>query len=175
MGKPNSNVPCETLVDELQAREHWKPGPLVDLLLTRSQTGINRVSTIYARLSEAVQRVWIAQLQALLIHGTLSSNDPIADKNYVLTEGAVPSCVSSHSRESITYVGRAIGTVKAAKWDKQFPQDLAREHVKLLNTVLPQDHYAFDRVIADIRTAVSEWLWLNVLTHKDVDEAVESL
>ncbi|KAI0639971.1 gamma-tubulin ring complex protein [Trametes polyzona] len=151
------------------------PGPLIDLLLTRSQTGIHRVSTIYTRLSEAVQRVWIAQLQALLIHGTLSLNDPLADKKYALLEGAVPSCVSAQSRDSITYVGRAIGTVKAAKWEKQFPPDLAREHTKLLSSVLPHDQYAFDRVIADIRTAVSEWLWLNVLTHKDVDEAVESL
>ncbi|KAI0756337.1 gamma-tubulin ring complex protein [Daedaleopsis nitida] len=165
----------ETLVDELQAQEHWSPGPLIDLLLTRSQTGIHRVSRIYAQLSEAVQRVWIAQLQALLIHGTLSPQDPLADKKYILVEGAVPSCVSMQSRESITYVGRAIGTVKAAKWDKQFPQDLAREHTRLLNTILPQDQYAFDRVIADIRTAVSEWLWLNVLTHRDVDDAVQSL
>ncbi|KAJ2981205.1 hypothetical protein NUW54_g10904 [Trametes sanguinea] len=155
--------------------EHWPPGPLIDLLLTRSQTGIHRVSAIYSRLSEAVQRVWIAQLQALLIHGTLSPNDPLADKNYALLDGAVPSCVSSQSRDSITYVGRAIGTVKAAKWEKQFPQDLAREHTKLLNSVLPQDQYAFDRIIADIRTAVSEWLWLNVLTHRDVEDAVESL
>ncbi|KAI0673693.1 gamma-tubulin ring complex protein [Trametes maxima] len=165
----------ETLVDELQAQEHWAPGPLIDLLLTRSQTGIHRVSAIYNRLSEAVQRGWIAQLQALLIHGTLSPNDPLADKSYVLLEGAVPSCVTHQARDSITYVGRAIGTVKAAKWEKQFPQDLAREHTKLLNSVLPQDQYAFDRIIADVRTAVSEWLWLNVLTHKDVDDAVESL
>ena len=165
----------DTLVDELQTQEHWRPGPLIDLLLTRSRTGIHRVSTIYARLAEAVQRVWIVQLQALLIHGTLSPNDPIADKNYVLTDGSVPSCVSVQSRDSITYVGRAIGTVKAAKWIKQFPQELAREHTKLLHAVLPQDQYAFDRIIADIRTAVSEWLWMNVLTHKDVDEAVESL
>ncbi|KAI0828947.1 gamma-tubulin ring complex protein [Trametes gibbosa] len=165
----------EALVDELQTQEHWPPGPLIDLLLTRSQTGIHRVSAIYARLSAAVQRVWIAQLQALLIHGTLSPNDPLADKTYVLLEGAVPSCVSVQSRDSITYVGRAIGTVKGAKWEKQFPQDIAREHTRLLSSVLPHDQYAFDRVIADIRTAVSEWLWLNVLTHKDVDEAVESL
>ncbi|KAI1793171.1 gamma-tubulin ring complex protein [Ganoderma leucocontextum] len=164
-----------TLVEDLQTQEHWRPGSLIDLLLTRSQTGIHRVSSIYARLSESVQRVWIAQLQALLIHGTLSPNDPLADKNYVLVEGAAPSCVSVQSRDSITYVGRAIGTVKAAKWDKQFPPDLARAHTKLLNTVIPQHQYAFDRVIADIRTAVSEWLWLNVLTHKDVDDAVESL
>ena len=165
----------DTLVDELQTQEHWRPGPLIDLLLTRSRTGIHRVSTIYARLAEAVQRVWIVQLQALLIHGTLSPNDPIADKNYVLTDGSVPSCVSVQSRDSITYVGRAIGTVKAAKWIKQFPQELAREHTKLLHAVLPQDQYAFDHIIADIRTAVSDWLWMNVLTHKDVDEAVESL
>ncbi|KAL1951143.1 hypothetical protein VTO73DRAFT_292 [Trametes versicolor] len=165
----------ETLVDELQAQEQWPPGPLIDLLLTRSQTGIHRVSAIYTRLSEAVQRVWIAQLQALLIHGTLSPSEPLADKKFVLLEGAVPACISAQSQDSITYVGRAIGTVKSAKWEKQFPQDLAREHTKLLSTVLPHDQYAFDRVITDIRTAVSEWLWLNVLTYKDVNEAVESL
>ncbi|KAH9913330.1 gamma-tubulin ring complex protein [Epithele typhae] len=165
----------DTLVDDLRTHEYWQPGPLIDLLLTRSQTGIHRIATIYDRLSAAVQRVWMAQLQALLIHGSLAPTDPIADTHYAFVDGAVPSCVSAQSRESITYVGRAIGTVKAAKWEKQFPQELAREHTKLLHTTLPQEQYVFDRVIADIRTAVSEWLWLNVLTHKDVDEAVESL
>ncbi|OBZ78964.1 Gamma-tubulin complex component 4 [Grifola frondosa] len=165
----------EALMVELEAQPHWKPGPLIDLLLTRSHTGIYRVASIHLRLCEAVQRVWIAQLQALLIHGSLSEKDPLASKDYVLLDGSVPSCISSQSRDSIMYVGRAIGTVKAAKWEKQFPRDLAIEHTKLLETALPQDQYAFDRIIADIRTTVSEWLWLNVLTHKDVEDAVESL
>jgi gamma-tubulin complex component 4 len=30
-------------------------------------------------------------------------------------------------------------------------------------------------VITQIRTNVSEWLWLNVLTQKDVEDAVDSL
>ncbi|PCH34048.1 hypothetical protein WOLCODRAFT_87225 [Wolfiporia cocos MD-104 SS10] len=165
----------ESLVDALQEQERWPPGPLIDLLLARSHTGIHRVAAIFSRLAEAVQRVWVAQLQAFLVHGSLSEKDPLASKDYALLEGAVPSCVSAQSRESIVYVGRAIGTVRAAKWERQFPRSLAMEHTKILEGVLPQDQYAFDRVISDIRTAVSEWLWLNVLTHKDVEVAVESL
>ncbi|KZT08538.1 uncharacterized protein LAESUDRAFT_696577 [Laetiporus sulphureus 93-53] len=165
----------EYLVDELQAKAHWEAGPLIDLLLTRSHTGIYRVASIHARLSEAVQRVWISQLQALVVHGTLSDTHPLASKDYTLLDSAVPSCLSAQSKDSISYVGRAISIVKAAKWERQFPRDLAMEHTTLLESVLPQDQYAFDRVIADIRTAVSEWLWHNVLTLKDVDVAVESL
>lgn len=165
----------EKLVEDLQDKRYAQPGPLVDLLLTRSHTGIHRIASIYSRLCDAVQRVWIAQLQAFVVHGTVSDKDPLASKDYTLLEGSVPSCLSAQSRESIAYVGRAIGTVKAAKWIRQFPRILAVEHTQLLETVLPQDQYAFDRVIADIRTTVSEWLWHNVLTRKDVEVAVDSL
>ncbi|OSX66932.1 hypothetical protein POSPLADRAFT_1130645, partial [Postia placenta MAD-698-R-SB12] len=165
----------EKLIEDLQDKRYAQPGPLVDLLLTRSHTGIHRIASIYSRLCDAVQRVWIAQLQAFVVHGTVSDKDPLASKDYTLLEGSVPSCLSAQSRESIAYVGRAIGTVKAAKWIRQFPRILAVEHTQLLETVLPQDQYAFDRVIADIRTTVSEWLWHNVLTRKDVEVAVDSL
>jgi gamma-tubulin complex component 4 len=168
-------IALESLVGELQARSQWHPGPLIDLLLTRSQIGVHRIASIYSHLCEAVQRVWIAQLQAFMIHGSLSSTDGLATPDYTLTEGAMPTCVSARTRDSIAYVGRAIGTVKAAKWDKQFPMQEAMVQTKLLDSVLPQDQYEFDRVISDIRTAVSEWLWLNVLTQKDVEDAVESL
>ena len=168
-------VALESLMEELQSQQQWKPGPLIDLLLSRSQTGVHRVASIYSRLSEAVQRVWIGQLQAFMVHGSVSPNDPLASSEYALLEGSTPSCVSIRTRDSIAYVGRAIGTVKAAKWEKQFPRQEAVEHTKLLDSVLPQDRYEFDRVVSDIRTAVSEWLWLNVLTQKDVDDAVESL
>jgi len=87
----------------------------------------------------------------------------------------MPPCVSIQSRDSIAYVGRAIGTVKAAKWVRQLPRDLATEHTKLLEGVLPEEQHEFDRVVAQIRTNVSEWLWLNVLTQKDVEDAVHSL
>jgi hypothetical protein len=87
----------------------------------------------------------------------------------------MPSCVSIQSRDSIAYVGRAIGTVKAAKWARQLPRDLAMEHTKLLEGVLPEEQHEFDRVVTQIRTNVSEWLWLNVLTQKDVEDAVDSL
>ncbi|KAH8099321.1 gamma-tubulin ring complex protein [Cristinia sonorae] len=165
----------EALVDELKAEEHWHPGPLIDLLISRSNTGVYRVASIHARLSEAVQRVWITQLQAYLIHGTLATIDPLASKNYALVDGSMPKCVSTQSRDSIAYVGRAIGTVKDAKWEKQFPRSVIVDHTKLLDAVLPQDRYEFDRVIGEIRTTVSEWLWLNVLTQKDIEVAVDSL
>lgn len=168
-------VALESLIEELQSRSEWRPGPLIDLLLSRSNTGVHRVADIYSRLCKAVQRVWVAQLQAFMIHGSLASTDPLASQDYTLLDGALPACVSPRTRDSIAYVGRAIGTVKAAKWEKQFPRQEAMAYTKLLDTVLPQDAYDFDRIVSDIRIAVSEWLWLNVLTQKDVDEAVESL
>ncbi|OCH96433.1 gamma-tubulin ring complex protein [Obba rivulosa] len=165
----------EFLMDELQADQEWHAGPLIDLLLARLRTGIHRIASIFSKLSEAVQRVWVSQLQAFINHGTLSAKDSLATIDYKLIDNSIPSCVSAQSRDSIAYVGRAISTVKAAKWERQFPRDIAMEHTKLLETVLPSDQYVFDRVISDIRTTVSEWLWLNVLTHKDVEVAVESL
>ncbi|KAL1741195.1 Non-catalytic module family EXPN protein [Schizophyllum fasciatum] len=164
-----------SLMDEIEEEKHWRPGPLIDLLQTRSNTGIRRISDIISRLCTAVQRVWMTQLTAFLIHGTLVQPDPLASEDYVLLEGAVPSCVSAQARESIAYVGRAIGTVKAAKWQKQLPRSLASDHAALLQTTLPEDLHAFDRVVTEIRTNISEWLWLNVLTRKDVEEAVDSL
>src|SRR6202034_3320082 len=95
--------------------------------------------------------------------------------NYSLLEGSTPSCVSVQSRDSISYIGRAIGTVKAAKWQKQIPRNLASEHTSMLADVLPEDQHRFDHVVSQIRTNVSEWLWSNVLTQKDVEEAVDSL
>ncbi|KAI0049254.1 hypothetical protein FA95DRAFT_1604512 [Auriscalpium vulgare] len=165
----------ESLVDQLVAETAWKPGPLIDMLLQRSTTGTHRIASIMARLSFAVQRVWRTQLISFLIHGSLSGADPLASKDYALLDGQVPSCVSAQSRDSIAYVGRAIGTVKAAKWENQFPRSLAFDHTLRLEEVLVEDQYAFDRVISDIRTNVSEWLWLNVLTPKDVNEAIDSL
>ncbi|KAF8078920.1 gamma-tubulin ring complex protein [Lyophyllum atratum] len=164
-----------SLVEELESEKHWRPGPLIDMLLSRSHTGVHRVADILSRLSVAVQRVWRTQLTAFLVHGSVSSVDPFASEKYAILEGSIPSCVSAQSHESIAYVGRAIGTVKTAKWQKQLPQSLAVAHTTLLENVLPEDQHAFDLVISQIRTNVSEWLWLNVLTQKDVEDAVESL
>lgn len=165
----------DSLIDQLEGQDYWQPGPLIDMLLARSHTGVHRIADILSRLSIAVQRVWKAQLTAFLVHGSLSSVDPLASDKYILLDGSIPSCVSSQSRDSIGYVGRAIGTVKAAKWQKQLPRDLALVHTNLLEGVLPEDQHQFDMVITQIRTNVSEWLWLNVLTQKDVEDAVDSL
>lgn len=164
-----------SLIEELESEKYWRPGPLIDMLLQRSHTGVYRVADILSRLSIAVQRVWRTQLTAFLVHGSLSTVDPLASEKYILLEGSVPSCISAQSRDSIAYVGRAIGTVKAAKWQKQLPRSLASTHTAMLETVLPEDQHAFDLVISQIRTNVSEWLWLNVLTQKDVEDAVDSL
>ncbi|KAJ6575264.1 gamma-tubulin ring complex protein [Mycena capillaripes] len=163
------------LVDQLEAEKTWKPGPLIDLLLARSHTGVHRISDMLSSLAVAVQRVWRTQLTAFVIHGSLSPVDPLASDTYTLEEGSMPACVSDQSRDSIAYIGRAIATIKNAQWQKQLPRNLASEHTKLLQDVLPEDQHAFDRVILQIRTNVSEWLWLNVLTQKDVEDAVDSL
>ncbi|KIJ22052.1 hypothetical protein PAXINDRAFT_174014 [Paxillus involutus ATCC 200175] len=165
----------ESLMTQLESEDQWRPGPLIDMLLTRSKTGVHRISDIMSRLSVAVQRTLRGQLAAFLVHGSLASTDPLASDSYVLLDGSLPSCISPQSRESIVYVGRAIATVKKKKWENQIPREQTLQHAKLLDTVLPEDQYKFDLVVCQIRTNVSEWLWLNVLTHKDVQESVVSL
>ena len=163
------------LVDELEAEKDWKPGPLIDLLLVRSRTGVHRIANIISRISTAVQFVWRTQLTAFLVHGSLSSVDPLSDADFNLSKGSIPSCVSVQTRESITYIGRAIAIVKVAKGQKQPSRDLAKEHTIMLENVMPEDQHAFDLVISQIRTNVGQWLWLNVLTKKDVDDAIDGL
>lgn len=164
-----------SLVEEIESEDDWKPGPLIDMLIARSQTGVYRIAEILSQLSRAVQRVWRTHLSAFVVHGTLSNVGPLASDSYVLTEGSMPSCITPQSRDAIVYIGKAIGTVKAAKWKKQLPIALAQQHTTLLESTLPEDYHAFDAVLSQIRTNVSEWLWSNVLTQKDVDDAVESL
>ncbi|KAF7347716.1 Gamma-tubulin RING complex protein [Mycena venus] len=72
----------------------------------------------------------------------------------------MPSCVSDQSRESIAYVGRAIATIKAAQWQKQLPRDLASEHTKLLQEVLPEDQHAFDRDVEDAVDSLGNYFLL---------------
>ncbi|PPQ99559.1 hypothetical protein CVT24_005345 [Panaeolus cyanescens] len=163
------------LVEELEAKDTWKPGPLIDLLVSRSKTGVHRIADIISRISISVQRVWRTQLTALLVHGSISSTNPLAGEDFALVEGSIPSCVSVQSRDSIAYIGRAIATIKAVKWQKQLPKDIAEQHTTMLEGVLPQDRHAFDMVISQIRTNVGEWLWLNVLTKQDIDDAIDSL
>lgn len=165
-----------SLFDELEARETWPPGPLIDLLLHRCRTGVHRVADIFLRLSNAVQRVWRSQVMAFMFHGSLSRQDPLASSSsFALLPGSMPSCVSAEIQDSISYVGRAIATVKAAKWQAQPPRSMALEQTKLLESVLPENQHAFNVVIQRIRVDVSEWLWSNVLTRSMVEDAVESL
>ena len=173
----------------------WPAGKLIDLLLTQvsecyarsgsslvsdddllqANTGVHRVSSIMSQLAESVQKVWRIQLQAFLVYGTISLKEPLARETYELIEDAIPSCVSAASKDSIVYIGRAVGTVKSMKWHKQVPSRLSLAHGKLIESVLPQEQRAFEVVIEQIRSEISEWLWSNVLTSADVDEAVDSL
>lgn len=66
-------------------------------------------------------------------------------------------------------------TVRAAQGEKQLPRAVATKHTKLLEKALPEDRHAFDTVISEIRTDVSEWLWTNILTKQMVNEALDSL
>lgn len=165
----------ELLLKQLESSD-WPAGTLIDLLLARSETGIYRVSSIMSSLAEAVQLIWRAQLQAFLVHGSLSAHEPIASSDtYDLCDQAIPSCISATTRESIVYIGRAIATVKSLNWHRQVPSTLSLAHSRLLDTILPQDQHGFDSAILKIRSDISEWLWANVLTAYDVEDAVDSL
>jgi gamma-tubulin complex component 4 len=165
-----------TLTEELSSTPDWKPGPLIDLLLRRSRSGVQKVSRILMELSQSVQQVWMTKLAAFLLHSSASvTSDSFADATYKLRDGSVPSVVSAQSRDSIAYIGKALGTAKDAEGQRQMPRPLVAGYVKLLESVLPERQHEFDRVIAEIRASVGEWLWLNVLTKADVDAAVDSL
>ncbi|KZV99286.1 hypothetical protein EXIGLDRAFT_640750 [Exidia glandulosa HHB12029] len=155
----------------------WYPGPLLDLLLERAQTGVHLTASIYVRLADSVQRVWKAQLACFVIHGL---PEQFADpEKHLPYPTSIPSCVSEDAADSIAYVGRAIAVVKrqTAQWRQrlELPRDLTVEHARLLDIVMPAQRHDFDAVIAKIRENVSEWLWKNVLTRKDVDETINSL
>ncbi|VDC01939.1 unnamed protein product [Peniophora sp. CBMAI 1063] len=167
----------EVLLADICGRpeSQWPPGLLIDTLLSRASTGTHSISDIIGRLACAVQRVWQTEIIALLVHGSLSSIEPLAESDYTLREGYVPSCVSATSRAAVSYVGRALGTVKAAQAQTRLPRELVARHTEILQDILVQDTYKFDRAVGEIRTNVSEWLWMNVLTQKNVDEAVDSL
>jgi gamma-tubulin complex component 4 len=165
----------DALLEKLQSQPGWPPGELIDMLIARAATGMHRIADIMDNLAQAVQRVWRTQLIALLVHGSLSSTDPLAQSDYVLIDGQIPSCVSEQTRRSISYIGRALGTVKAARRQIQFPRRLITEHTKCLETVLVQEQYVFERTIELVRVNVSEWLWMMVLTQKNVEDAVDSL
>lgn len=87
-----------TLMEELESRKDIQPGPLIDLLLERSKTGVNRIASIFTQLSHAVERVWRVQLIAFIVHGSISAVDPLVSESYAFLEGSVPSCISAQSR-----------------------------------------------------------------------------
>jgi hypothetical protein len=155
----------------------WPPGKIIDMLLEQADTGVGKIASIMSRLAVAVERVWRIELIAFLVHGTLSTAEPLANEKegYSLNTAAIPSCVSFQTRESIVYVGKALVTVRSAGGQKQLPRNLATSHTKILEKALPHDTYAFDKAISEIRIDVSEWLWANILTKQMVNEALESL
>ncbi|KAH7338776.1 Spc98 family-domain-containing protein [Rhizoctonia solani] len=164
------------LVDQLEGGPpgldgvRWPPGPLIDLLLQRAKTGVQRVAHVTNRLALAVQRVWRSHLLAFLVHGILDAADPLARvaDGYKLNPECIPMCVTPQTREAIAYVGRAVAVVGVG-----VPRQLAIVHARLVGRVLPQDRYAFDAAVERIKGNISEWLWSRVLTRADVIGAVE--
>ncbi|CAE6526384.1 unnamed protein product [Rhizoctonia solani] len=164
------------LVDQLEAGPpgldgaRWPPGPLIDLLLQRAKTGVQRVAHVTNRLALAVQRVWRSHLLAFLVHGILDAADPLARAadGYKLNPECIPACVTHQTREAIAYVGRAVAVVGVS-----VPRQLAIVHARLVGRVLPQDRYAFDAAVERIKGNISEWLWSRVLTRADVIGAIE--
>ncbi|KEP49699.1 gamma-tubulin ring complex protein [Rhizoctonia solani 123E] len=164
------------LVDQLEAGPpgldgvRWPPGPLIDLLLQRARTGVQRVAYVTNRLALAVQRVWRSHLLAFLVHGILDATDPLARAadGYKLNPECIPMCITTQTREAIAYVGRAVAVVGVG-----VPRQLAIVHARLVGRVLPQDRYAFDAAVERIKGNISEWLWSRVLTRADVIGAVE--
>ncbi|KAG8894771.1 hypothetical protein FRC01_012769, partial [Tulasnella sp. 417] len=177
----------------------WSPGPLIDLLLDRAQSGVHRVAEIMSILAVAVQRLWRIHLTGFLLHGILSKSDPLAEppqnsatsdsqrdkppprttkslSALVLNNACIPACVTPQTRESILYVGKAVAIVKNQGYSqKQLPKEMIFEYSEAFERVLPQDGFSFDRVVAELRTTISEFLWAHVLKERDVEEAVESL
>jgi gamma-tubulin complex component 4 len=165
----------QSLIEELDKKSPWQPGPLIDMLQARACTGVHRVASVLSKLSRDVQRVWRTRAIAFMVHGNTEGSDTLASSDYKLLDQSIPACISPQTRESIAYIGRAIGTVKAAKWRRQLPRTLALEYTRQLEAALPEERHAFDGAVTEIRMSVSEWLWVYVLTRKDVDEAVDSL
>ncbi|EIN13937.1 hypothetical protein PUNSTDRAFT_58137 [Punctularia strigosozonata HHB-11173 SS5] len=164
----------QSLMEEVDSRESWPPGPLIDMLQGRARTGVHRIASVFSELSRDVQRVWRTHAIAFMIHGEIELSG-LLTTDYKLLDGSTPTCVSPQTRDSMSYIGRAIGTVKAAKWHQQLPRRLALEYTSVLEGALPEDSYSFGRAIGTIRTGISEWLWDNVLTRKDVDDALDSM
>jgi hypothetical protein len=165
----------EALLKQVEDRDDWPPGQLIDLLLEKSNTGVHRISRIISQLAHAVQRTWKTQLQMFLIHGSISVKEPLLSEDFEFVPGAVPSCISYQTKMSIVYVGRAIATLKSSKWHKQIPALMSIQHTRLIDSAMPQDLHNFDDAIAKVRLDISEWLWSNVLTLKDVEDAVDFL
>lgn len=170
------------LVEDLKTHESFqdqepsssRPGPLLDLLMARRATGVNKISEIMSQISISVQRIWKTHLISYL-HGHASSETSFACQDHTLRQSTVPACISEVSRESIRYIGRAVGAVKAARSKHQLPRTMELDHCLLLENVLPEDQHAFDHAITEIRSQVSNYLWLTVLTREHVVEAVDSL
>ena len=168
---------------------YWPPGRLIDLLLLRAENGIQRVSHIMTKLAEALQRLCMIHLTAFMLHGSLSALQPLATmtedetgmsirdiSSLVVQENMIPSCVTAETRESIVYVGKAVAIMASqGNAHAQLSRGMIVEFAKMLSGVLPQDGFAFDRAIGEIRKAISEFLWAHILKYKDVIEAVEFL
>ncbi|GJJ09549.1 hypothetical protein Clacol_003772 [Clathrus columnatus] len=169
----------ELFIDRLEQKPSWPPGPLIDLIMDRTDSGIQTVSNIFSKIFLAIQKLWSSDLTAFLVYGTVSDNLPlIIEKSpsvFVFQEASMPCCVSEHIKSSIIHIGRSVTAVKRVPNAKQIPRDMSMEHTKLIGNLSLQDIHQFEDGINQIKNTISEWLWINILTKEDVEETLESL
>ncbi|KZO95464.1 hypothetical protein CALVIDRAFT_500298 [Calocera viscosa TUFC12733] len=141
----------------------WSAGLLIDLVHRRAMTGYSRVAEIFNRLLSALQRILLHRFNAYLLHGI------------PLPPDSIPSCISAETKESIIYVGDAIATIQKEGWTKSLPRELLSEWTANINAASIFETQSFDKLVADIRVGVSEWLWAHVLTKDDIVVAIDAL
>lgn len=169
----------ESFLDQLEQNPNCPPGYLIDLILDRTDSGIQTVSRFFSKIFASVQKLWIADLVAFLVYGTISEDLPLIIEEspsvFVFQRACMPSCISEHLKESIIHIGRSVIAVKRAPNAKQIPPIIEMEHAKLMGNLSLRDIYQFEDGINQIRNTISEWLWVNILTKEDVEETLESL
>jgi gamma-tubulin complex component 4 len=181
-GPPSSSTSPTSPASSSTTTPDWPPGPLIDLLHSRSQIGYTHISRIYTLLSISVQRTWISHLLLFLIHGQTPSPsapssanplpslpeslsidvgpDPSSSRRrlYKLREGSMPLFVSEATRESILYVGRAVAMSK--REGREIDRGIKERMSEWVREVLPMDHRAFEGVIDRVRGEVGELVFL---------------
>jgi gamma-tubulin complex component 4 len=154
--------------------QKWNAGPFIDLLVETTNSSVAKSQTIMQILLSSVLNFWKRQVSAFVLRGSLSQEDPIATGDFVVQDRCMPSFVTQSSRQSISYIGRAIATVNGSRDFAHPPLDLIDKHAVKINAIeaYSQD---FDSCLADLRHDISDWLWHNVLITENLLETLNSM